>query len=161
MATTGLAGDVNNSVFLRGAYPGGRNYGSLPAAATDFSMRNNYSGEIGGLNQDYARAMTMRPAGAPMGAPAAAPAARNGNGKNGKLPAFAWLTFAIIFIIVAWSARKFAPDGEQFAIIKPNLINWVFVTLTVLLTTVFLKQVALRVKRFPFFEPAADLVLSA
>ena len=162
MATVGLAGDVNNSVFLRGAYPGGRNYGSLPAAATDFSMRNNYAGEIGGLNQDYARSMMMRPAGAPMGAPAAAPAARNGNGNgNGKWTAYAWLIFAIVFIAIAWTARRFAPDGEQFAIIKPNLINWVFITLTVVLTQVFLKQIALRVQNIPVVAPAAKLVLAA
>jgi hypothetical protein len=159
--TTGIPGDVNNSVFLQGTYPAGRSFGWVGAAATDFSMRNNYVGEIGGLNQDYARSMAMsRPAGASMAAPAAAPAMRNGNG-SGKRPAFAWLVFAIVFIVVAWSARKFAPDGEQFAIIKPNLINWVFVTLTVLLTTVFLKQVALRVEKIPFLEPAAKLVLSA
>lgn len=160
MATVGLAGDVNNSMFLRGAYPGGRNYGSLPPAATDFSMRNNYAGEIGGLNQDYARSMMMRPAGAPMGAPAGAPVARNGK-SNGKWAAYAWLVFAIVFVAVAWTARKFAPDGEQFAIIKPNLINWVFITLTVILTQVFLKQIALRVQHIPVIEPAAKLVLSA
>lgn len=168
MATVGIAGDVNNSIMLRGAYPGGRNFGSLPAAATDFSMRNNYAGELGGLNQDYARSMMTRPAGAPMGAPAAAPAARNGkgNGKangngNGKWTAYAWLIFAIVFIAIAWTARKFAPDGEQFALIKPNLINWVFVTMTVILTQVFLKQIALRVQHIPVVEPAAKLVLSA
>jgi len=100
-----------------------------------------------------------RPAGASMAAPAAAPAMRNGNGS--KRPAFAWLAFAIVFIVVAWAARRYSPEGEQFAIIKPNLINWVFVTLTVILTSVFLKQIAMRVEKVPFLEPAAKLVLSA
>lgn len=159
MATVGLAGDVNNSIFLRGAYPGGRNFGSLPASATDFSMRNNYPGEIGGLNQDYARSMMMRPA----GAPAVAPAARNGNGNGsvGKKPAMWFLGLAVTFIIVAWTARKFAPDGEQFAIVKPNLINGVFLTLWIVLILVFLKQVAIRVKSIPLVEHLANLILSA
>jgi hypothetical protein len=163
MATTGLAGDVNNSIFLRSGYPGGRNYGMLPAAATDFSMRNNYAGELGGLNQDYARsAMMARPsAGAPMSAPAAAPAARNGNSNVGKQPAMWFLGLAITFIIVAWAARKFAPDGESFAIVKPNLINGVFLTLWIVLILVFLKQIAIRVEKIPLIEHLAKLVLSA
>jgi hypothetical protein len=161
MATVGLQGDVNNSIFLRGAYPGGRNYGSLPASATDFSMRNNYAGEIGGLNQDYARSMMMRPPGAAMGASAAAAPARNGNGNVGKQPAMWFLTLAVVFIIVAWAARKFAPDGESFAIVKPNLINGVFLTLWIVLILVFLKQVAIRVKNIPLIEHLANLILSA
>jgi hypothetical protein len=128
--------------------------------ATDFSMRNNLSGELGGLNQDYARARMMAPAaGAQMATPAGAtPAARNGNGS--KKHAWWWLTFAITFVIVAWAARKYAPDGEQFAIVKPNLINGVFLTLWLVLILVFLKQVAIRVKNIPLIKELAELVLS-
>jgi hypothetical protein len=168
MATVGLRGDVNNSIFLQGAYPGGRDYGMVPAAATDFSMRNNYAGELGGLNQDYARSRVMRPAGAPAGGPSTgvgqipATAMRNGNGSGtGKQPAMWFLGLAITFIIVAWAARKFAPDGEQFAIIRPNLVNGVFLTLWIVLILVFLKQVAIRVKSIPLVEHLANLVLSA
>jgi hypothetical protein len=168
MATVGLRGDVNNSIFLQGAYPGGRDYGMVPAAATDFSMRNNYAGELGGLNQDYARSRVMRPAGAPAGGPSTgvgqipASSMRNGNGNGaGKQPAMWFLTFAVIFIIVAWAARKFAPEGESFAIIRPNLINGVFLTLWIVLILVFLKQVAIRVKSIPGVSALADMVLAA
>lgn len=160
MATIGLAGDVNNSIFMTGAYPVGRSYGMVGRSATDFSMRNNLAGEIGGLNQDYrgfastnaAMATTQRNGRAMM---------RNGNGNgNGKKPAVWWLTFAIIFVIVAWAARRFAPDGEQFAIIKPNLINGIFMTLWIVLILAFLKQVALRLKPIPGVSALADLILS-
>jgi hypothetical protein len=156
MATNGIPGDVNNSVFMTSAYPVGRSFGSLPAAATDFSIRNNYAGELGGLNQDYRGAM-MTSTNAAMASTQGA--VMNGNG-NGKKPAIWWLTFAIIFVIVAWTARKFAPDGEQFAIIKPNLINGVFMTLWIVLILVLLKQIAIRVKPIPGIRALADLILS-
>lgn len=168
MATVGLRGDVNNSIMMQSAYPVGRTFGEVGASATDFSMRNNLSGEIGGLNQDYARAQVVRPAAGAtngMAAPAAAPM-RNGNGRGngnstGRQPAMWWLTFAIVFLIVAWAARKFAPDGESFAIIRPNLINGVFLTLWIVLIMVFLKQVAIRVKPIPGISALADMVLAA
>lgn len=154
MATVGIPGDVNNSVFQTNVYPVGRNFGYVPAAATSFDMRNNMVGELGGLNQDYRGIASSS---------ASAMATRNGatmrNG-NGKKPALWWVTFAVIFIIIAWAARRFAPDGEQFAIIKPNLINWLFITLTVILTIVFFKQIALRIKGVPGVSALADLILS-
>jgi len=156
MATIGIPGDVNNSVFMTGAYPVGRSFGSVPAAATDFSVRNNYAGELGGLNQDYRGAMITSTNAAMASTQTQA---TNGNG-NGKKPAIWWLTFAIIFVIVAWTARKFAPDGEQFAIIKPNLINGVFMTLWIVLILVLLKQIAIRVKPIPGIRALADLILS-
>lgn len=156
MATIGIPGDVSNSIPLTGAYPLGRNYGYVPAAATSFDMRNNYAGELGGLNQDYrGMAGNVR---APMPQRGNAPMMRNGS--NGKKPALWWVTFAVIFVIVAWAARRFAPDGESFAIIKPNLINWLFITLTVILTIVFLKQIAIRIKPIPGVSALADLILS-
>jgi len=159
--TNGIPGDINNSIFQTNAYPVGRAFGYVPAAATSFDMRNNMVGELGGLNQDYrgvgatnvSQASTMR-------ARPAMPVPGNGNSETGKKPALWWVTFAVIFIIIAWTARKFAPDGEQFAIIKPNLINWLFITLTVILTIVFFKQIALRIKKIPFLSSLGDLILS-
>ncbi|HEY7160214.1 MAG TPA: hypothetical protein VH815_03100 [Acidobacteriota bacterium] len=156
MATIGLPGDVNNSVFMTGAYPVGRAYGYVPAAATAFDVRNNYAGEIGGLNQDY-RGMMVTNA-SQVSTQTSAPAMVNND--NGKKPAIWWITFAIVFVIVAWAARKFAPDGENFAIIKPNLINGIFLTLWIVLILVFLKQVAARVRPIPGVKALADLVLS-
>jgi hypothetical protein len=156
--TLGLNGDVNNSVFMGNAYPLGRNFGYVPPGATDFSMRNNMVGELGGLNQDFRGGMGTTTA---VAETAQGKAMMNGNGNsNGPKPAIWWLTFAIVFVIVAYVARKFAPDGEQFAIIKPNLINGLFLTLWIVLIIVFLKQIALRVRKVPFVGTAADLVLS-
>jgi hypothetical protein len=154
MATSGIPGDVDNRIFMTNAYPLGRNFGMVGQAATDFSTRNNYAGEIGGLNQDYVGMMQTTQV-----------AETQSNGRmmtngNGKKPAVWWLTFAIIFVIVAWAARKFAPDGESFAIIKPNLINGVFMTLWIVLILVFLKQVAVRLKPIPGVRALADLILS-
>ena len=154
MATIGLPGDVNNTIPMTNTYPVGRTFGMVGAAATDFSMRNNYAGEIGGLNQDYVGMMATNASQVQTNGGAAM---MNGNGKK---PAVWWLTFAIIFVIVAWAARKFAPDGESFAIIKPNLINGVFMTLWIVLILVFLKQVAIRLKPIPGVRALADLILS-
>jgi hypothetical protein len=160
MATIGLRGDVSNSIFMEGAYPVGRTFGSVPPSGTDFTMRNNFAGEIGGLNQDFRGVPRTQ---ASMAGVNRAPAAmaRNGNGNgNGKKPAIWWLSFAIILIIVSWAARKYAPDGEQFALIKPNIINGLFITLWIVLILAFLKQVALRVKPIPGVSALADLILS-
>lgn len=154
MATSGIPGDVNNSLFQTNAYPVGRAYGFIPREATSFDVRNNYVGELGALNQDYRGATSTNAA---MASTRGAVPMGNGGGK----PAFAWIAFAVTFILIAWAARRFAPDGEQFAIIKPNLINWLFITLTVILTSVFLKQIALRVKKIPLLSSSADLILSS
>lgn len=156
MATIGLQGDVNNSVFMTNAYPLGRAFGYVPPSGDAFAYRNNMAGEIGGLNQDY-RA-TMVATNASMATTQSR--AMNGAGTEGRKPAAWWLTFAIVFIVVAWAARRFAPDGEQFAIIRPNLINGVFVTLWIVLILVFLKQVALRVQGIPGVSALAKLILS-
>jgi hypothetical protein len=157
MATIGIPGDVNNSIFQTGAYPVGRAYGMVPAGATSFDVRNNYAGEIGGLNQDYGRMIQTN---ASMATTQRTMPAQQDTASNGKQPAVWWLTFAIVFVVVAWAARKFAPDGESFAIIKPNLINGVFMTLWIVLILVFLKQVAIRVKSIPGISALADLILS-
>jgi hypothetical protein len=156
MATIGLPGDVNNSVPMGNAYPVGRAFGYVPAAATSFDTRNNYAGEIGGLNQDY---QGMVATNVTQASTRSSTPMMTGD-DNGKKPAIWWLTFAIVFVIVAWAARKFAPDGENFAIIKPNLINGIFLTLWIVLILVFLKQVAARVRPIPGVKALADLVLS-
>lgn len=155
MATWGIPGDVNNSMSLEGTYPVGRSFGIVGLSGTDFTMRNNFSGEIGGLNQDYGAGFV----GTNASMASTEPRMRNGNG-NGKKPAVWWITFAIILVIVSWAARRFAPEGESFALIKPNIINGVFLTLWIVLILVFLKQVALRVKKFPGVSALADLILS-
>ena len=157
MATIGFPGDVNNSIPMTNSYPVGRAFGLVPSAATDFSIRNNYAGEIGGLNQDYRGSMMMA-TNASMATTQSQPMMMSSD--NGKKPAAWFITFAIIFVIVAWVARKFAPDGENFAIVKPNLINGVFLTLWIVLILVFLKQIALRVKPIPGVKALADLILS-
>lgn len=175
MAVSGLHGDVNNSIFTSNAYPWGRSYGSVPQSGVDFSMRNNYVGELGGLNQDFQAGGAMiqanptNPAIANSGPMApymngqprtAGQQGMNGNKAQGPQPAHWWVTFAIAFIVIAWLARRYAPDGEQFAIIRPNLINGVFLTMWIVLILAFLKQVALRVQHVPVVGTAADLVLS-
>lgn len=168
MAVVGLHGDVNNSVFTSNAYPWGRSYGMVGTAGSDFAFRNNYAGEIGGLNQDFLAggamiaANTTNPAVANSG-----PMQQymmNGKQQNGQqktpAPAHWWLTFAITLIIFAFIARRYAPDGEQFALIKPNLINAVFLTFWIVLILAFLKQVALRIQHVPVVGTAADLILS-
>lgn len=155
MATTGIPNDVNNSVFLTNTYPVGRAFGYVPPAATSFDVRNNYVGELGGLNQDYRGMVSNNVAQATTRG--ASPMMQSDEGNK---PAIWWVTFAVIFIIVAWAARRFAPDGESFAIIKPNLINWLFITLTVILTIVFFKQIALRTTNIPAISALAKLILS-
>ena len=157
MATAGIRGDVNNSIFMEGAYPVGRAYGMVGLSGTDFTMRNNFSGEIGGLNQDYRGFVSTNAAMATTRD--SAPATGNGNG-NGKKPAVWWITFALVLVVVSWAARKFAPDGEQFALIKPNVLNGIFLTLWVVLILVFLKQVAIRIKGIPGVSALADMILS-
>lgn len=154
MATIGIPNDVNNSIPLTNSYPVGRAYGMAGISGSSLGSRNNLAGEIGALNMDYRGYASTN---------AAQATTQNRpmmNGDTGKKPAVWWLTFAIVFVIVAWAARKFAPDGESFAIVKPNLINGVFLTLWIVLILVFLKQVALRLKPFPGVSALADLILS-
>lgn len=160
MATVGIPGDVNNSIFMEGAYPLGRSFGSVPESGVQQGLRNNYPGEIGGLNQDYMGAMAMQTTQTTMADRRTDVGPMHGNAETGKQPAFWWLTFAIIFVVIAWLAHRFAPDGEQFAIIKPNLINGLFLTLWIVLILAFLKQVAIRVQKIPVISALAHLILS-
>jgi hypothetical protein len=157
--TLGVPGDVNNSVFQTNAYPLGRTYGMVPAAATDFNYRNNFAGELGGLNQDYrGQAMTaMRMNGTPVGMKA------NGMAKTNGKPSVSWLALAITFVAFVWIARRYAPDGETYANLKPNFINGVFLTFWIVLILTLLKVVAGAIKRaqIPLLQAPADLILSA
>lgn len=159
MAILGFAGDVSNSIPLNAPFPQGRTYGYVPPAATSFAARNNVSGEISGLNMPY------QAVGAAVGGGVAAPATQTAssapNGAIGKKPAMWWLVFAVILLVISWAARRYAPEGEQFALIKPNLINWLFVTLAVVLTLTLLKQIAVRVRRIPGLTELSDIILSA
>src|SRR5262249_47447546 len=147
----------NNSIFQTNTYPVGRAFGYVPPAATSFDVRNNYVGELGGLNQDYRGSMVTS-------TNAAQASTRGGpmmaGSDEGTKPAICCITFAFIFILVAWPAHKFAPDGKHFAIIKPNLINWLFTTLTVILTILFFKQIALLFTNVPAVSALAKLILS-
>lgn len=168
MATVGLAGDVNNAIFMTSAYPYGRSYGMVPNSGSDFSMRNNYPGEIGGLNQDF------RYGGASFASTAVNPnmpagshrAPMNGNGGAQTTPAHhaAWFIGIVLFVIAfAWLARRYAPDGEQFALIKPNIFNFIFMLGFIIIGFVLLKQTAHRFKdsRFAPLKAGAELILSA
>jgi hypothetical protein len=66
----------------------------------------------------------------------------------------------VIFVIFAFVARRYAPDGEQFSLIKPNLINAVFLTLWIVLILALLKQIAIRMRAIPGVKSLADLILS-
>lgn len=162
MATIGFQGDVNNSIPLTNSYPVGRAFGMVPSAGSDFTYRNNYAGEIGGLNQDYRGAMpaTNASMASTQSNPTMSVQGAMGMSDTGKKPAAWFITFAIVFVIVAWAARKFAPSGEQFAIIKPNLINGFFLTLWIVLILVLLKQVAIRIRPIPGVKALADMILS-
>jgi hypothetical protein len=154
MATIGLPGDVTNSIWMQSAYPVGRTYGSVPAAATDFTYRNNYAGELGGLNQDYRGTMQAQTTNArDSGVPASV---QQRHAENGTKPATWFIALFIGFIIFAWVARKYAPDGESYALIKPNIINGVFLTLWIVLILALMKQIAARVR----VPGLSDLILS-
>lgn len=157
--TPGLSGDINNSILLPSAYPLGRTYGIVPNSGSDFTFRNNFAGELGGLNQDY-RGMAMT---APNSGMAANTAMAKMNGKTDSKPAIGWLGFAIVFLAFVFLARRYAPDGEQYALIKPNLVNAFFVTFWTILIITLLKVIAGKVKEYkiPFLQSSADLVLAA
>lgn len=169
MATIGLAGDVNNSIFMTNAYPYGRSYGVLPNSGPDFAMRNNYSGELGGLNQDfqYGGASFASTAVNP-NMPAGSRRMSNGGGADqGALTTPAhhagWFIAIILFaILLAWVAKRYAPDGETFALVKPNIINFVFILLFIVIGLVLMKQAALRGKnsRFAPIKSLSELILS-
>jgi hypothetical protein len=170
MAVMGLPLDVNNTIFSSNAYPFGRSYGMLPNAGSDFSYRNNYAGEIGGLNQDYLQGApmlvgnttnpTMSPNGAMANPGAMTGQYRNGAGQQNPKPAHVVITVIIMLVVISFLARRYAPSGEQFALIKPNLINGVFLTLFIVAILALLKQAAIRVRHVPIIGSAADVILS-
>ncbi|HET8676041.1 MAG TPA: hypothetical protein VFO63_09665 [Blastocatellia bacterium] len=138
----GYPGDVNNSISLASAYPGGRTFSSVPAGATRNRFRTNGAGELGAVNQGrYPRA--------------AASAQSNGvsdvlpeptGGVLGQ-PASWWIIWLVVFGVFLWAARKFAPGGgERYGNILPSLYNGVFLTLYIVLILNVLKVGATKFK---------------
>lgn len=139
MATVGIRGDVDNSIPFTNAYPIGRTYGSVPAGATDFSYRNNYSGELAGLNQDF---MNTPFTSASMASTSALPPKQNGAAK----PSNYWLTLFLVFVAFYFVAKRYAPDGEAYSNIKLSFVNGFFLTIFIVLMLSLLKTVFARIK---------------
>ncbi len=154
MATKGFRGDVDNTIPFTNAYPIGRSYGSVPAAASDFSFRNNYSGEIGGLNQDFSSMQT--PFSQASAAAMPPTQAEKTTGVLGK-PANYWLTFFLIFVAFYFVAKRYAPEGENYANIKLSVINGVFLTLYIVLILTLLKTIFAKIR----VPGLSDLILAA
>lgn len=139
MPSYGYAGDVNNSISLASAYPGGRSYGITPPAANRYRVKNNSSGEVAALNQ-----------GRYPGAAAPAPSASGQNVVAGNTqaampmgkPAHWWLLFGVVFVLFIVLARKFAPEATSNYGIRFNAYNAVFLTLWVVLILNLLKVAA-------------------
>ena len=128
MAFYGKRGDVNNSIPVTSAYPGGRNFGKVAPSATRGQVRNNSAGETASVS----------PANAASGiAPETA-------GIMGR-PTSWWLTFAVVFVLFVWGARKLAPEAANEAGIRFNLYNAVFLTLWIVLILNLLKVFAAKV----------------
>jgi hypothetical protein len=148
----GYPGDVNNSIGLRSAYPGGNTWSNVPAAASRNRFRTNGVGELGAVNQGRGmRASTAQ-------ASAAADPAANG-GIVGQ-PVGWWLAWLAIFVVFLWAARKFGGgggDGSRYGNILPSFYNGVFLTLYIVLILNVLKVFATK-----FQVPGlSELILAA
>jgi hypothetical protein len=154
MAGYGYPGDVNNSIGLRSAYPGGVTFSSVPQAASRNRFRTNSAGELGAVNQGrYPRA--------------AATAQSNGmsdilpapsNGLLGQ-PVGWWLVWLAVFVVFLWAARRFAPgdsDG-RYGNLLPSLYNGIFLTLYIVLILNVLKVFATKFK----IPGLSELILAA
>jgi len=149
--------DVNNSINLSSAYPGGRSSGYAPPSANRYRTRNNFAGELGGVNADAAAQMmpqmtssAMSPNGAPMNG------ARNGsNGLLGQ-PARWWIGFLVVFALFIWASRRFN-GGEKFTNIKMSVYNGIFLTVFIVLILNLLKVFA---AKFPI-PGLSPLILAA
>ncbi|MCI0615587.1 hypothetical protein L0244_21570 [bacterium] len=137
--------DVNNSIVYSSAYPGGRASGYAPPSANRYRARNNFAGELGGVNADAAAQMAMQPE---MTSSAIAPGtpgnrmAMNGNGIFGQ-PARWWIGFVIVFALFVWASRRFN-GGEKFTNIRMSVYNGIFLTIFVVLILNLLKVFAAR-----------------
>jgi hypothetical protein len=147
MATSyGYAGDVNNSIGVSSAYPGGRTFGMVPPSANRFRVRNNTPGELGAANQGDRTPMMNDEMLPPV------------NGDNMRRPLHWWIMLLIIFVLLVWLMKRFAP-GEQreFGNISPGLYNGVFLTLYIVLILNVLKVFATKFK----IPGLSELILAA
>jgi len=138
MATMGygVTNDVNNTIPVSSAYPGGRSYGLTQPSATRSRYRNNSSGEVASVNQSGTRT-------APVNVASNAPAPDTG--PLGKPNAW-WLIFAVVFVAFVYGARRLAPEASSEYGIKLNLYNGIFLTLWIVLILNLLKVLAARFK---------------
>lgn len=147
--------DVNNTISLGSAYPGGRASGYAPPSANRYRTRNNFAGELGAVNADA----TIQNIAPQYTASATNPNSPSGNavgaGVMGK-PAQWWIGFAIVFALFILASRKFGAD-EKFSNIKMTVYNGIFLTIFVVLILNFLKVF---VSRFPI-PGLTPLVLAA
>lgn len=152
----GYPGDVNNSIGLASAYPGGRTFGAVPQGATRNRFRSNSMGELGALNQGrYPRAAQANPQ------PTAASDVLLPEQTGGLLgqPASWWVVWLIAFVLFLWVAKKYAPgDGDgRYGNILPSLYNGVFLTLYIVLILNVLKVFATKFK----VPGLSELILAA
>jgi len=146
--------DVNNSIPLGSAYPGGRSSGYAPPSANRYRTRNNFAGELGGLNADSAAQMQPQ-----MSASSIAPNAQGTMSTSGRIfgqPAKWWIGFVIIFALFIWASRRFN-GGEKFTNIRMSVYNGIFLTIFIVLILNLLKVFA---SRFPIPGLSA-LILAA
>lgn len=163
MATMGIPGDVNNSIFISNAYPFGRTFGLVDPAGSDFDYSNNYSGELGSLNQDYAMAPPVNPnmqSGTQAGSRMRAGQTTQSGPATTKMPAIWFLGIVLALVVMMWLARRYAPDGEQYAQLRPSLINLTFLTGFIVVISVVLKQIALRMQGGPLHS-LSDVILAS
>lgn len=145
--------DVNNSIVTASAYPGGRASGYAPPSANRYRSRNNFAGELGGVNADASAQMAMMPE---MTSSAITP--NNSTATNGIFgqPARWWIGFLIVFSLFVWASRRFN-GGEKFTNIRMSVYNGVFLTIFIVLILNLLKVFA---ARFPIPGLSA-LILAA
>jgi hypothetical protein len=152
MGGYGYPGDVNNSIGLASAYPGGRTFSAVPAAANRYRFRTNSAGELGAMNQGrYPRAE----AAAQSNSDALPPPTGGVLGQ----PASWWVVWLIVFVLFLWVARKYAPgDGDgRYGNLLPSLYNGVFLTLYIVLILNVLKVFATKFK----IPGLSELILAA
>ena len=146
--------DVNNSINLASAYPGGRASGYAPPSANRYRMRNNFAGELGGVNADAAAQMMPQ-----MTSSAVAPNTSGAMSTNGGVfgqPAKWWIGFVVIFGLFIFASRRFN-GGEKFTNIRMSVYNGIFLTIFIVLILNLLKVFA---AKFPIPGLSA-LILAA
>lgn len=139
MATNyGYRGDVNNSISLASAYPGGRSYGQTQPSGTRYMNRNNSAGEVASVNQDAKSNASVN------------------TGIMGK-PSSWWLMFAVVFIGFVFLSRKYSGGDTSFSNVKLTVYNGLFLTFFIVLMLNMLKVFATKFK----IPGVSDLILAA